>query len=96
DIWREGDDKLILEQKRVWRDFFYMVDCGITTIRRKLSRDPKSISRLNLGPKFESLDMKSCWNAKVTSTIKTVDKTISSKSLDFSSMSKYFTTTAKS
>lgn len=37
----------------------------------------KPVSRLNLTGKFDSLDMRSCWNAKVMNTFSYIDRTMS-------------------
>lgn len=74
-IWREGDEHLIQEQKKVWRDFFNVVDDGYARVRNTLNMSAETASdhqrlwflRLN----------STCWNNKVSGTFKSIDQIIS-------------------
>lgn len=57
-----------------------MIDDAYNTAITKtnLSRDPAA--KLNLTAKFDSMNMKDCWNAKVLGLFSSVDKAITNKS----------------
>lgn len=78
DIWREGDEKLFIEQKRAWRDFFSMIDSSYNALATRL---PANSSKLNLAQKFETMNIKDCWNAHVMKYFAAASKGVELSSL---------------
>lgn len=83
DVWRKGDDGLIKEQKRVWKDFFAILDKNYQTVATKLkiSSHNKQEARANQDKRIVAIDFKKCWNHKVMSTFSQVDKAVSKPGL---------------
>lgn len=77
DIWREGDDKLIAEQKKTWRNFFNLVDNVYNVTLVKLGLKQQEQQRPSLSSKFDSLDLKNLWNLKVQEGFVTIDQVVS-------------------
>lgn len=80
DIWREGDEKLVAEQKRTWRKFFSLIDNSYSTIITKFDlgqQNPGQQQRQGLVSKFDSLDLSSCWNSKVHGAFVSIDQIVS-------------------
>lgn len=80
DIWRDGDERLFEEQRRTWRKFFTLVDNVYHNTMVKLNLSSKSDqfneTTTSLVAKFDSLDMRNCWNNKVLNTFATVDRVV--------------------
>lgn len=84
-IWREVDEKLILEQRRVWRDFFSMIDSNYNALAPYLKMPKKQLS---LASKFENMNFKDCWNAHVMKYF-----AAASKGVDLSGLAKSLVST---
>lgn len=77
DVWREGDEKLFLEQRRAWRDFFGLIDTIVNESKHRLNiqaEEHGGTSPRGLLQKYDSLDVKTCWNSKVTCAFRSIDQ----------------------
>lgn len=75
-VWREGDERLLEEQKQSWRKFFSKIDCFYSTISNKLTRGNKSEpepSKDSFVSRLEKLDFKTCWNTKMINFFSSID-----------------------
>lgn len=70
----------MVEQQSTWRKFFNLLDDGYSSVTTKLNLKQTALDqqqRQSLVSKFESLDMKSCWNSKVQGAFVTIDQVLS-------------------
>lgn len=69
---------LVEEQKKTWRKFFSFVDQGVNTALLKLNLSNQEPGKEHsLVGKFDTLDLKRCWNTKVEATFAAIDQAVS-------------------
>ena len=68
---------LVEEQKKTWRKFFNLIDNGYHTALYKLNLSSQPAEkRQTLVSKLDSLDIKNCYNAKVSNTFIVIDQIV--------------------
>lgn len=87
DIWREGDEKLVIEQKRVWRDFFSIIDSGYNAVASQVTSSKKP-SNLNIAGNLDKEQMKACWNAHVMKNFSKLAQGSLANSIDLTGLTK--------